>query len=103
MLRSSVLLPLPDGPMKTATSPAGTDREMPSRIRLEPWYFTNFSIWIMRSFYILPAVFNCFGFDSSATHPAAEPDLQFSVRYHAAVRNQSLPSEASSAVSAERA
>ena len=37
--RSSVLLPLPLGPITTRTSPVGTSRSMPSRTRLSPKLF----------------------------------------------------------------
>ena len=36
MARNSVVLPLPDGPSKATTSPAGTEMETPLRISLSP-------------------------------------------------------------------
>src|SRR6476659_7902723 len=36
MARSNVVLPLPDGPSRATTSPAGTESETPLRISLSP-------------------------------------------------------------------
>jgi hypothetical protein len=49
MQRSSVLLPLPDGPMSAATCPLRTSTDAPLRMRSSPWYFTMFVTRITRA------------------------------------------------------